>query len=71
MCTQQDPDTVMVCDVAIADVRGALDGLPATFTHVDYEGTLVVSGDPAARQEFRRRINAALAPHGGRLQDDG
>lgn len=71
MCTQTDADTVMVCDVAIADVRGALTGLPATFTHVDFEGTLVRSGDPAARDEFRRRMNAALAPHGGRLADDG
>ena len=71
MCTQQDPDTVMVCDVAIADVRGALDGLSATFTHVDYQGTLVHSGDPAAREEFRQRVNTALAAHGGRLADDG
>ena len=71
MCTEHDPDTVMVCDVAIGDVRASLHGLPATFQHVDFEGTLVSSGDPAARDEFRRRVNAALAPHGGRLSDDG
>jgi hypothetical protein len=71
MCTERDADTVMVCDVAIGDVRAALAGLPATFMHVDYEGTLVVSSDPAARGEFRRRVNAALAPHGGRLDGSG
>lgn len=67
MCTENGPTDVTVCDVALPDVRAALDGLGVTFQHLPYEGTRVVGGaDPEA---FRSRLDAALRPHGGGLSD--
>lgn len=40
MCTELKPGQIMVCDVAIADVKAALHDDPAvSFEHVDYECT--------------------------------
>lgn len=65
MCTEHGPADVVVCDVALADVRTALAGLDVSFEHLPYEGTRVVGpADPAV---FRARLDAALRPHGGGL----
>jgi hypothetical protein len=59
----------MVCDVAIADVRAALTPLPhIEIEHVPFQGTRVVNHDPLQVREFRARIGAAIARHGGSLQ---
>jgi hypothetical protein len=65
MCTEHGPADVTVCDVALSDVRTALDGLEVAFEHRPYEGTRVVGG--GAVEEFRTRLDAALRPHGGGL----
>ena len=66
MCTSESADSVVVCDVALPDVRrlaGALEGV--TLTHLPYEGTRVrTTGDTAA---FRAAVAEAIAPHGGSL----
>jgi hypothetical protein len=59
----------MICDVAIADVRAALTPLAhIEISHVPFQGTRVVNHDPVQVREFRARIGAAIAPHGGSLQ---
>ena len=65
MCTENGRADVTVCDVALPDVRTALDGLGVTFEHLPYEGTRVVGGADTAT--FRSRLDAALRPHGGGL----
>ena len=68
MCTERSPDEVVVCDVAIADVRAALAPVPGVrVTHLPYEGNLVVNAQAEQREAFRTRLAAALAPHGGSL----
>ncbi|MCW2607629.1 MAG: hypothetical protein JWO60_2322 [Frankiales bacterium] len=69
MCTENGPADVTVCDVALPDVRSALDGLGVTFEHLPYEGTRVVGGADTATEAFRSRLDAALRPHGGGLRD--
>ncbi len=69
VCTEHDENAVVVCDVAIADVRRAL--LPlmnVEIAHVPMQGTRVVNHDPAQVREFGARIGAAIAAHGGSLQ---
>ena len=69
MCTELEPGRVMVCDVAIGDVKAALRDDPAvSFQHVDFEGTLVSSARPSDPQ-FRRRVGEVIARHGGSLPD--
>lgn len=65
MCTENGPADVTVCDVALSDVRSALDGLDVSFEHRPYEGTRVVGGEQV--EAFRERLDAALRPHGGGL----
>jgi hypothetical protein len=68
VCTQHARNDVTVCDVALPDVRDALRTVPAVrFTHLEGEGTRVVTDDPAAVAAFRDRLAQALAPHGGAL----
>jgi hypothetical protein len=38
------------------------------IAHVPMQGTRVVNHDPVQVREFRARITAAIAPHGGSLQ---
>lgn len=68
MCTSKAPDEVVVCDVALPDVRrlvGALSGVE--LTHLPYEGTAVRSTGEVPVVVFRAAINEAIAPHGGAL----
>lgn len=68
MCTERSPDEIVVCDVAIADVRGRLaDLVGVSFVHLPYEGTLVANAAGADTIEFRRRLNDAIVGHGGGL----
>lgn len=67
MCTENGPVDVTVCDVALPDVRAALQGLDVAFEHKPYEGTRVVAADAGAVQAFRSRLDRALRPHGGGL----
>ena len=66
MCTEKSPNEIVVCDVAIPDVRAALGGLAqVTFVHRPYEGTLVVNSDPAASDAFGAMVRHAIARHNG------
>lgn len=66
MCSEISDHTLRVCDVALADVRAALTGVPeVTITHIPFEGNDVSCADPAALPVFKTLIDAALAPHGG------
>ena len=68
MCTERTPDAIVVCDVAIADVRAAM--LPlgnVAITHLPYEGNLVTNPDAAHTGEFRAALAGAIAKHGGSL----
>jgi hypothetical protein len=68
MCTSEAPDTVVVCDVALADVRRVVGALPGvTLTHVPFEGTRVHSRGDVAVEAFRAAVGEAIAPHGGSL----
>lgn len=69
MCTEHDENAITICDVAIADVRHALETLGnIEICEVPYQGTRVVNLDPIQQREFRARLAAAIGPHGGNLQ---
>jgi len=68
MCTTEAPDSVVVCDVSLPDVRrlvGELAGV--VLTHLPYEGTRVQNTGGTATPAFRDALSRALAPHGGSL----
>jgi len=66
MCTSRGPAEVVVCDVALADVRRVVAHLEGvTLTHLPYEGTLVESSGAVPPEVFRAALNEAVAPHGG------
>ena len=68
MCTQKSEHEVVVCDVALPDVRRELADLPGvTLTHLPYEGTRVHSTGEVDTATFRATLSAAIAPHGGFL----
>ena len=68
MCTSKGPEEVVVCDVALPDVRRIAGALPGvTLTHLPYEGTRVESSGEVTVEEFRAAVNDAIAPHGGSL----
>ena len=68
MCTQETPESVVVCDVALPDVRRLVGALPGvTLTHLPYEGTRVASGGDVPVEVFRSSLDEAIAPHGGAL----
>jgi hypothetical protein len=70
MCTSHAPENVVVCDVALADVREQVGTLPGvTLTHLPYEGTRVESAGEVPVAVFRSALNAAIAPHGGSLPE--
>lgn len=70
MCTSKAPDEVIVCDVAMTDVRRLVGVLPGVeLTHLPYEGTRVQSAGLVPVEVFRGALSAALAPHGGSLPD--
>lgn len=68
MCTENSPDDITVCDIAITSVRDAFsDGDGVTFAEAPGGGTRVANTNPSERERFRRRLDAAIAPHGGSL----
>ena len=70
MCTSHAPENVVVCDVALADVRSLVGTLPGvTLTHLPYEGTRVESAGDVPVGQFRAALAEAIAPHGGSLPD--
>jgi hypothetical protein len=70
MCTSHAADTVVVCDVALPDIKRLVGTLPGvTLTHLPYEGTRVESDGSVDVSTFRGSINEAIAPHGGSLPD--
>ena len=68
MCTSEAPEKVVVCDVALPDVRRIVGALPGvTLTHLPYEGTRVESAGEVPVAVFRQALHDAVAPHGGAL----
>jgi hypothetical protein len=68
MCTSKSDTEVVVCDVALPDVRRIAGALPGvTLTHLPYEGTRVESAGDVAVEVFRSAVAEAIAPHGGSL----
>lgn len=63
MCTFLDDHKVMVCDVARDRMRaglGAEFGGQVSFTHVDYEGTLVEAADGVEAERFRAEVQRLI-----------
>jgi hypothetical protein len=70
MCTSHDGQTVVVCDVALPDVRRLVGSLPGVeLTHLPFEGTRVQSAGAVPVEVFRAALSEAIAPHGGALPD--
>ena len=70
MCTSHTPENVVVCDVALADVKRLAGALPGvTLTHLPYEGTRVESIGEVPVEVFRAAVNEAIAAHGGSLPE--
>ena len=68
MCTENSRDEVVVCDVALSDVRALVGVLPGVvLTHLPFEGTRVANLGDTATGDFRAALTEALAPHGGSL----
>jgi hypothetical protein len=68
MCTSKAAEEVVVCDVALPDVRRVVGALPGvTLTHLPYEGTRVTSSGEVPVERFRSALSEAIAPHGGSL----
>ncbi len=68
MCTSHAPQNVVVCDVALPDVKELVGTLPGvTLTHLPYEGTRVESDGTIGVEDFRGAVNEAIGKHGGRL----
>lgn len=61
MCTEESKDAIVVCDVAIQDVRDALANLPGVdFIHLEGEGTRVVNTSPGYTDLFRESVRGAI-----------
>ena len=63
MCTFHDDRKVMVCDVIRDRMRaglGAEFGEAVSFTHVDYQGTLVEARDGVATERFRTTVQQLI-----------
>ena len=70
MCTSKGPEEVVVCDVALPDVRRIAGSLPGvTLTHLPYEGTRVESAGEVPVEAFRAAVHEAISLHGGGLSD--
>ncbi|MCW2585907.1 MAG: hypothetical protein JWN55_1423 [Frankiales bacterium] len=68
MCTSKAADEVVVCDVALPDVRRLVGVLPGVeLTHLPYQGTRVQSAGQVPVEVFRSALAEAIAPHGGSL----
>lgn len=72
MCTDRAPDEVVVCDVALADVRRLAGALPGVeLTHLPYEGTRVANTGSTPTATFRAAVHDAISRHGGGLTPGG
>src|SRR5579862_1258074 len=63
MCTFQDPQTVLVCDVAIGQVRERLTatfGESIQYTPIEGQGTLVQAPSDVASEQFQALTRAAI-----------
>lgn len=61
MCTEESADAIVVCDVAIQDVRDALVGLQGiNFIHLEGEGTRVVNTLPDYTNTFGENVRTAI-----------
>ena len=70
MCTQENAQSVVVCDVSLPDVRRLVGVLPGVeLTHLPYEGTRVASSGEVPVGVFRAAVHEAISPHGGGLTD--
>lgn len=68
MCTDRSPDEVVVCDVALPDVRSLAGTLPGVvLTHLPYEGTRVENTGGTDTEAFRAAVRTAISRHGGAL----
>ena len=68
MCTSEAPSSVVVCDVALSDVKRLAGSLPGvTLTHLPYEGTRVESAGEVPVEVFRAAVHEAISAHGGCL----
>ena len=66
MCIEKSADEFEICDVALPDVRAAVDGLSdVTIVHRPYQPTLVVNGDPDATDTFAPSVRDAIAKQAG------
>ncbi len=62
MCTEESANAVVVCDVAIQDVRDALVEVPGVnFVHLEGEGTRVINTVPAYTDSFLENLRAAIS----------
>lgn len=61
MCTEESKDAIVVCDVAIQDVRDALVDLPGiNFIHLEGQGTRVLNTTPDFTDLFRESVRGAI-----------
>ena len=61
MCTEESKDAIVVCDVAIQDVRDALVDLPGiNFIHLEGQGTRVMNTAPEYTDRFRENVRSAI-----------
>ncbi|MDP3711331.1 MAG: hypothetical protein Q8R60_02450 [Mycobacteriales bacterium] len=68
MCTDRAPDEVVVCDVALPDVRALAGTLPGVvLTHLPHEGTRVENLGGTDTAAFRAAVQTAISRHGGAL----
>jgi hypothetical protein len=72
VCTENRPNDITVCDVALPDVAAALQEVGAvTYTHLEGQGTRIVATDTDTVDAFRSQLGAAIALHGGSLPVSG
>ncbi len=68
MCTREAPDSVVVCDVSLPEVRRLVGSLPGVeLTHLPYEGTRVTSAGQVPVEVFQAAVREAISAHGGAL----
>ena len=71
MCDIRDEKSLTVCDVAVERFRLVMKarlGDAVSFTHVDYQPTLVECWDPGRLSEFQSLVSELIG--GSRLEAD-
>lgn len=62
MCTEMSANEYHVCDVALPDVKAALQSIGSVeFVHRPYEATIVSNADPAVTGTFKLLVQEAIA----------